>query len=81
MSVIGGILLIIGAYFTYKGEIFKAVVVYLFVDLCWSILTYLNKDYIGLFFIIIGMLLGVLVYYKINKGIMHKTIKKDRNEI
>ena len=77
-AVLGGILLNIGAFFTYKGQIFKAVLVYLVADLCWVILAYQHSDYLGAFFITIGMTLGYLAYKKMNSGEMSKELIKEK---
>lgn len=76
ISTIGGILLILGAYFVFKGQIFKSVFVYTIADLCWAYLTYEKQDYIGLAFVLIGMVLGIGAFFKMNKGTFNKTITK-----
>jgi hypothetical protein len=73
-AVLGGILLNIGAFFTYKGDIFKAVIVYLFADVCWIIMAYQKDDNIGMVLITIGTILGFLAYLKMNSGKMGKTL-------
>lgn len=80
ISTIGGILLIIGAYFVFKGQIFKSVFIYTLADLCWSYLTYEKQDYIGLSFILVGMILGIGAYLKMNNGIFNKTILKTKGK-
>lgn len=75
ISIIGGLLLILGAYFVFKGEIFKSVLVYFIADICWVLLAYNAKDYIGLVFISIGMLLGLGAYMKMNTGKLRKDLK------
>ena len=76
MSVLGGILLIIGAYFVYRGQIFTSVFIYILADVCWVILAIQREDYLGSIFISVGMLLGLLAYLKMNTGIMEKTLRK-----
>ena len=80
-AILGGILLNIGAFLTYKGKIYQAVIVYLFADVCWIIMAYTGDDYIGAFFIIIGTTFGFLAYLKMKNGKMHKTLHKDENDI
>ena len=80
-AILGGILLNIGAYLTYKGKIYQAVIVYLFADLCWMIMAYIRDDYVGAFFIITGTTFGFLAYLKMKNGEMHKTLHKDENDI
>ncbi len=80
-AVLGGILLNIGAYLTYKGQIFRAVIVYLFADVCWIIMAYEKNDFVGAVFIIVGTLLGFLAYLKMQNGQMRKTLNKDDDDI
>ena len=75
ISILGGLLLILGAYFVFKGEIFKSVFVYFVADICWCLLAYNNQDYIGLLLITIGMLLGLGAFLKMNYGAMRKSLK------
>ncbi|MEA1919179.1 MAG: hypothetical protein U9N52_05015 [Campylobacterota bacterium] len=74
-AILGGLLLNIGAFLTFKGMIFKAVLVYLIADLCWVIMAYKNDDYYGMFFIFIGMVFGFLAYRKMQSGKMQKELK------
>ncbi len=76
-AVLGGILLNMGAYLTYKGQIFNAVIVYLFADICWIVMAYEKEDFIGAVFIIVGTLLGFLAYLKMQNGEMRKTLNKE----
>ena len=80
-AVLGGILLNIGAYLTYKGQIFRAVIVYLFADVCWIVMAYEKNDFVGAVFIIVGTLLGFLAYLKMQNGQMRKTLNKDDDDI
>ncbi|MEA3370275.1 MAG: hypothetical protein U9Q40_02975 [Campylobacterota bacterium] len=73
-AILGGILLNIGAFLTYKGKIYQAVIVYLFADLCWIFMAYLKDDYIGAFFIVTGTTFGFLAYLKMRNGEMHKDL-------
>lgn len=75
-AFIGGILLNIGAYLTYKGKIYEAVIVYLFADLCWVIMAYQRDDIWGIVSIIIGVLFGFLAFIKMQRGDMSKTLNK-----
>ncbi len=47
-------------------------------DLCWVILAYQHSDYLGAFFITIGMTLGYLAYKKMNSGEMSKELIKEK---
>jgi len=76
-AILGGLLLSIGAYLTYKGKIYQAVIIYLFADLCWIIMAYEKSDYVGSIFIIIGTVFGFLTYLKMQNGEMNKSLNKD----
>lgn len=80
-AILGGVLLNIGAFLTYKGKIYQAVIIYLFADLCWIIMAYEKNDFMGAFFIITGTLFGFLAYLKMKNGEMKKTLNKDENDI
>ena len=53
-AILGGLLLNMGAFLTYKGKIYHAVIVYLFADPCWVVMAYQKKDYLGFVLIFIG---------------------------
>ena len=80
-AILGGVLLNIGAFLTYKGKIYQAVIIYLFADMCWIIMAYEKNDFIGAFFIITGTLFGFLAYLKMKNGEMKKTLNKDDDAI
>ncbi len=80
-AVIGGLLLNIGAFLTYKGKIYQAVIVYLFADMCWIVMAYERDDYLGSVFIIIGTALGFLAYLKMRSGEMNKTLNKRNDDL
>ncbi|WP_324170786.1 hypothetical protein [Sulfurimonas sp.] len=80
-AVIGGLLLNIGAYLTYKGKIYQAVIVYLFADICWIIMAYEKDDYLGSAFIVVGTTLGFLAYLKMRSGKMSKTLNKTDDDL
>ncbi|WP_345991892.1 hypothetical protein [Sulfurimonas sp. HSL-1716] len=80
-AVIGGILLNIGAYLTFKGKIYESVAAFLLADLCWVIMAYERDDYLGMFFIVVGVTFGVLAFFKMQTGKMRKNLNKDDNDI
>ena len=77
MATIGGLLLILGAWFVYRGNIYKSIITYFLADICWVVIAYSTGDIIGGTFVLIGMLLGVLVFLKMQRGDLHKTIIKE----
>jgi O-antigen/teichoic acid export membrane protein len=82
MSVLtaGGFLLIAGAWLTYKGKIFWSVIVYFFADICWVIHAVLAQDWQGSFFILAGMLFGLLATWKMYYGEMDKELRGCRKD-
>jgi hypothetical protein len=76
-AILGGILLNIGAYLTYKGKIYQSVIVYMFADVCWIVMAYEKSDFIGAGFIIVGTIFGFLAYLKMKEGAMSKSLNED----
>jgi hypothetical protein len=74
VAILGGILLNIGAFLTMKGYIYQSVAIYIVADICWVFLAYDNGDMVGMGFIIVGTVLGVIAFYKMYKGMMHKSL-------
>ncbi|WP_346388960.1 hypothetical protein [Sulfurimonas sp. NWX367] len=75
-AILGGLLLNIGAYLTYKGKIYQAVIVYLFADICWIIMAVQKENVIGAGFIVTGTIFGFLAYLKMKNGAMKKSLDK-----
>jgi Ca2+-dependent lipid-binding protein len=80
-AILGGILLNIGAYLTYRGKIYQSVIVYLFADVCWIIMAYQNDDIVGFIFITVGTIFAYLAYLKMKHGEMKKTLNKDEDDL
>lgn len=80
-AVIGGLLLNIGAFLTFRGKIYEAVVVYLFADICWVIMAYERDDFWGVLFIIVGVTFGVLAFLKMKNGDMNKSLNKEKDDL
>jgi uncharacterized membrane protein YeiB len=80
-AVLGGILLNIGAFLTYKGKIYESVGAYLFADICWIIMAYEKDDFWGVFSIIIGVSFGFLTFLKMQRGEMNKSLNKEKNDL
>ena len=76
-AIIGGILLNIGAYLTYKGKIYQSVIVYLFADICWIVMAFQKDDMIGAGFIVTGTIFGFLAYLKMKDGEMQKNLDEN----
>ena len=80
-AVLGGLLLNIGAFLTYRGKIYEAVVVYLFADICWIIMAYESDDFWGMFSIIVGVTFGVLAFLKMKRGDMNKSLNEKKDDL
>jgi len=80
-ALIGGVLLNIGAFLTYKGKIYEAVIIYLFADACWVIMAYQKDDFLGVMSIVIGVIFGFLAFLKMKNGTMKKNLNKDNHGI
>lgn len=79
-AVIGGLLLNIGAFLTFRGKIYEAVAVYLFADICWIIMAYERDDFWGVLSIIVGVTFGLLAFLKMRSGKMNKDINIDKEK-
>ena len=76
-AVLGGVFLNIGAYLTFKGRIFQAVIAYLLADICWVVMAYERDDFWGIVSITIGVIFGLLAFYKMKVGVLRKTLEKE----
>ena len=80
-AVIGGIFLNIGAYLTFRGKIYEAVIVYLFADACWVVMAWEREDFWGVVSIVVGVTFGFLAMMKMKRGDMNKSINKEKNDL
>ena len=80
-AVLGGLLLNIGAFLTFRGKIYEAVVVYLFADICWIIMAYERDDFWGMLAIIVGVTFGVLAFLKMKNGKMNKSLNREKDDL
>jgi ammonia channel protein AmtB len=76
-AIIGGILLNVGAYLTYRGKIFEAVWAYLAADMCWIAMAWQRDDRWGMLFIAVGILFGLLAFRRMHRGDMEKSLNRD----
>lgn len=75
IGTIGGLILIFGAYLNYKGKAFYSIITYFIADFVWVFLSFSAKDYIGSILILIGMIFGILVFFKMKRGEFVKDLK------
>jgi len=73
---IGGLILIYGAFLTYKGQIYLSVGTYLIADACWVYNAWENNDLKGVLMISIGIFFGILSTIKMRLGHMEKDLIK-----
>jgi len=76
---LGGIMLIIGSIFKYKGKEVYSMFSYLIADICWVIIAYFSQNTFGAISIIIGVLFSLGVFYKMKVGIFVTDLRKDKN--
>jgi len=75
--IIGGLFLIVGAVFLARGNILGSTIGYFFADLCWLMNGLEHHDYFGSISIFIGIVVSLIVWWKMHKGIFRKSIKKE----
>lgn len=79
---VGGLILIGGAFFTYKGKILTSVAWYILADFCWVANAIAINDIQGAVFVTVGVIFGTLATYKMNNGHMDSELQhkvKDEN--
>ncbi|QFR49033.1 hypothetical protein FJR48_04550 [Sulfurimonas lithotrophica] len=76
-ALIGGILLNIGAFLTFRGKIYESIVVYLLADVCWIVMAWEREDFVGVISIILGVTFGLLAFIKMYRGDMYKSLNKE----
>lgn len=76
VATIGGVLLILGAWFTYRGNIHLSIILYFVADACWFGIALNSGDILGSILVLIGMVLGFCVFLKMNKGVFVKNLRK-----
>ena len=74
LSLIVGILMVIGSFLTMQGKIFYSVAVYLIVDFCWVMNAFQKNDFSGVIFTFIGFLFCLIAFLKMQTGILKKFI-------
>ena len=71
----GGIILILGSFYIYIGNVFFSVLMYAGADVCWLINAYSQDDIFGAITVTIGIITGALVARKMHKGEFTKDLK------
>lgn len=73
-STIGGLILVLAAVLMYNGRIFQASFCYICADFIWIYLAYLTGEYVGTILVLIGTILNIGVFIKMNKGVFVKNL-------
>jgi len=73
-AIIGGLLIIGGSIFMYRGEVFRASIFFLLADIAWIFLGIQSGDWIGTGLIIVGAILGLGTFIKMHSGKLKKTL-------
>jgi len=76
-AVLGGLLLNVGAYLTFRGKIYESVAVYLVADICWIIMAWQRDDLWGVLSIVVGVTFGLLAFLKMKMGKMNKDLNEN----
>lgn len=76
---IGGLLLILGAFFSWRGYIQYSIITYAVADVFWLLNALESGNTWGSVTIAIGFTLGVLTYIKMHVGVFHKNLKVDKD--
>lgn len=75
VSLLGGLLLCLGAFFTMRGKVYQAVSTYLIADVCWIIMAIQAGNVLGSTFVIIGTIMGLIAFLKMRLGVMDKELE------
>jgi len=76
----GGIILIVGAYYAYQGNMYFSIISYTVADSCWITNAIEHGDVLGSIAISTGILVGLIVAVKMKTGIFSKSIVKETDE-
>jgi len=76
VSFLGGVFLVAGALFLARGNVYLSVTTYFIADICWVLMTISQRAWVSAATIAFGMLCGVYVWFKINRGEFRRSLKK-----
>lgn len=76
-GIFGGIMLILGNYQIFQGEIYKSIKMFLLADIAWLWMAFTAGNIIGIITVSIGVILSVFAFMKIHKGEYNKSIRKE----
>ena len=77
---VGGLILIGGAFYTYKGKILTSVAWYIMADFCWIANAVDIGDVQGAIFVTVGVIFGIIATFKMKNGHMDTELKHKEKE-
>jgi len=76
-SFIGGVFLVLGAFFLARGNVYASVVTYFIADIMWVLMAVSQRAWLSVGMIAFGMACGIYVWWNMGRGKYKKSIKKD----
>jgi len=77
VSFLGGIFLVIGAFFLARGNVYLSVGAYFIADVCWVLMAVAQGAWFSALTIAFGMACGLYVWFRMHRGQFRKSIRKD----
>ena len=77
---LGGMMLILGAKYMNNGNMLFSTISYVGADWCWAVNAWQHSDMFGFITVNIGIIVGLSVLYRINKGVFVKSLRKSLGE-
>ena len=78
VSFIGGVFLVIGAFFLARGNVYASVIAYFIADVMWVLMAASQRAWISAGMIAFGMACGIYVWWNMERGKYRKSIKKTK---
>jgi len=78
ISIIGGILMILGAWSIYIGNVKQSIIFYVLADLMWLFLSIQSGQIFGSVVVAIALVFIIFTAIKMHTGMFHSHITKDR---
>jgi len=78
VSFLGGVFLIIGAFFLARGNVYLSVGAYFIADVCWVLMAVARGAWASAAIIVFGMICGLYVWFQMHRGEFRKSIRRER---
>ncbi len=75
-AVLGGLMLIIGNYYVFKGEVYKSIRMFLIADIAWLWLAIASGNVFGIISVSLGVILSIFAFWKMHTGVFYRDVKK-----